>query len=156
HASLLPAGVSAALIAVDNDSGALLAAVGSPGYLDQARFGAVDMTGALRSPGSTLKPLIYGLAFERGLAHPQTLIEDRPARLGLYVPKNFDADWHGTVSVRTALAQSLNIPAVKVLDALGPGRLYARLGEIGITPLLPKGETPGLAIALGGLGLTLA
>jgi penicillin-binding protein 1C len=156
HASLLPAGVSAALIAVDNDSGAVLAAVGSPGYLDQPRFGAVDMTGALRSPGSTLKPLIYGLAFERGLAHPETLIEDRPARFGLYVPKNFDADWHGTVSVRTALAQSLNIPAVKVLDALGPGRLYARLGEIGITPLLPKGEAPGLAIALGGLGLTLA
>jgi penicillin-binding protein 1C len=156
HARLLPGGLSAALIALDNESGAVLASVGSPGYLDQARFGAVDMTAAIRSPGSTLKPLIYGLAFERGLAHPETLIEDRPARFGLYVPRNFDGDWHGTVSVRTALAQSLNIPAVKVLEALGPGRLYARLGEVGIAPVMPKGETPSLAIALGGLGLTLA
>ena len=56
------------------------------------------MTEAVRSPGSTLKPLIYGLAFEAGLAHPETLIEDRPVRFGLYVPKNFDQGWHGTVS----------------------------------------------------------
>ena len=69
-----------------------------PGYLDEDRFGAVDMTSAVRSPGSTLKPLIYGLAFEAGLAHPETLIEDRPARFGIYVPKNFDQDWHGTVT----------------------------------------------------------
>ena len=92
-----------------------------PGYLDADRFGALDMTSAVRSPGSTLKPLIYGLAFEAGLAHPETLIEDRPVRFGAYVPKNFDQDWHGTVTVRMALAQSLNIPAVKVLDALGAG-----------------------------------
>src|SRR5262249_44168674 len=71
------------------------------------------------------------------------------------VPKNFDADWHGTVSVRTALAQSLNIPAVKVLDALGPARLYARLNQAGIAPVLPKGAEPSLAIALGGIGLRL-
>ena len=85
------------------------------------------MTAAVRSPGSTLKPIIYGLAFEAGLAHPETLIEDRPTRFGVYVPKNFDQDWHGTVTVRMALAQSLNIPAVKVLEALGPPRLFSRL-----------------------------
>ena len=113
------------------------------------------MTSAVRSPGSTLKPIIYGLAFEAGLAHPETLIEDRPARFGLYVPKNFDQDWHGTVTIRMALAQSLNIPAVKVLDAIGPQKLYGRFAQVGIAPVLPKGAEPSLAIALGGLGLRL-
>jgi penicillin-binding protein 1C len=114
------------------------------------------MTAAVRSPGSTLKPLVYGLAFEAGLAHPDTLIEDRPTRFGIYVPKNFDQDWHGTVTIRMALAQSLNIPAVKVLEALGPARLYGRLTQAGVTPVLPKGAEPSLAIALGGLGLRLS
>jgi penicillin-binding protein 1C len=155
HTRALGSRLSAALIAVDNDSSAVIADVGSPGYLDDGRFGAVDMTEAVRSPGSTLKPLIYGLAFDLGLAHPETLIEDRPTRFGSYVPKNFDSDWHGTVSVRTALAQSLNIPAVKVLDALGPARLLGRLNQVGITPVLPRGAEPSLAIALGGVGLTL-
>jgi penicillin-binding protein 1C len=156
HADALGGRLSAALIALDHRPGEVIAHVGSPGYLDEARFGAVDMTGAVRSPGSTLKPIVYGLAFEAGLAHPETLIEDRPARFGLYVPKNFDQDWHGTVTVRMALAQSLNIPAVKVLEALGPPRLFGRLDQVGITPMLPKGAEPTLAIALGGLGLKLA
>jgi len=156
HAETQPGRLSAALIAVDHRTGEVLAQVGSPGYLDGDRFGALDMTSAVRSPGSTLKPLIYGLAFEAGLAHPQTLIEDRPVRFGTYVPKNFDQDWHGTVTVRTALAQSLNIPAVKVLDTLGPGRLYGRLKQLGATPVLPKGAEPTLAMALGGLGLRLS
>ncbi len=147
--------LSAALVAVDNRTGDIIASVGSPGYLDQARAGAVDMTQAVRSPGSTLKPLIYGLAFEAGLAHPDTLIEDRPTRFGLYVPKNFDQDWHGTVSVRLALAQSLNIPAVKVLDVLGPAKLFGRLQQVDANPVLPKGAEPSLALALGGLGMRL-
>ncbi len=155
HANALGGRLSAALIALDHRTGEVIAHVGSPGYLDEARFGAVDMTAAVRSPGSTLKPIIYGLAFEAGLAHPETLIEDRPARFGLYVPKNFDQDWHGTVTVRMALAQSLNIPAVKVLEALGPPRLFSRLDQVGVTPMLPKGAEPTLAIALGGLGLKL-
>ena len=87
---------------------------------------------------------------------PETLIEDRPARFGLYVPKNFDLDWHGTVTMRMALAQSLNIPAVKVLDALGPQKLFGRFAQVGIAPVLPKGAEPSLAIALGGLGLKLS
>jgi penicillin-binding protein 1C len=156
HADAQPGRLSAALIALDHTTGEVIAQVGSPGYLDAGRFGALDMTNALRSPGSTLKPLIYGLAFEAGLAHPETLIEDRPVRFGAYVPKNFDQDWHGTVSVRMALAQSLNIPAVKVLDALGPGKLYGRLQQIGVSPVLPRGAEPTLAIALGGLGLRLS
>ena len=156
HSNALGGRLSAALIVVDHRTGEVIAHVGSPGYLDEARFGAVDMTSAVRSPGSTLKPIIYGLAFEAGLAHPETLIEDRPTRFGVYVPKNFDLDWHGTVTIRMALAQSLNIPAVKVLDALGAQKLFGRLAQVGITPVLPKGAEPSLAIALGGLGLKLS
>jgi penicillin-binding protein 1C len=155
YAASLGGRLSAALIVVDHRTGEVLAHVGSPGLLDEERFGAVDMTGAVRSPGSTLKPIIYGLAFELGLAHPETLIEDRPSRFGIYVPKNFDKDWHGTVSIRAALTQSLNVPAVKVLQALGAGRLYARLQQAGVGPVLPKGADPSLAMALGGLGLRL-
>ena len=72
------------------------------------------------------------------------------------MPKNFDQDWHGTVTIRMALAQSLNIPAVKVLDALGAQKLFGRLAQVGITPVLPKGAEPSLAIALGGLGMKLS
>ena len=156
HADVQPGRLSAALLAVDHRTGEVIAQVGSSGYLDAGRFGGVDMTSAVRSPGSTLKPLIYGLAFEAGLLHPETLIEDRPARFGTYVPKNFDQDWHGTVTVRMALAQSLNIPAVKVLEVLGPGKLYGRLQLLGADPVLPRGAEPTLAIALGGLGLRLS
>jgi len=155
YAATLGAHLSAALVVVDHRTGEVIAHVGSPGLLDDSRFGAVDMTGAIRSPGSTLKPIIYGLAFELGLAHPETLIEDGPARFGIYVPKNFDHDWHGTVTIRTALTQSLNIPAVKVLEALGAGRLHARLQQAGVNPVMPKGADPSLAIALGGVGLRL-
>jgi penicillin-binding protein 1C len=155
YAGTLGGRLSAAVVVVDHRTGEVIVQAGSTGFLDGDRFGAVDMATALRSPGSTLKPIIYGLAFELGLAHPETLIEDRPSRFGLYVPKNFDSDWHGTVSIRTALNQSLNIPAVKVLEALGAGRLYGRLQQAGVQPVLPKGTDPSLAMALGGLGLRL-
>jgi penicillin-binding protein 1C len=155
HAVLAGSGLSAALVAVDHKSGEVLAHVGSAGYLDELRSGAVDMARAIRSPGSTLKPAIYGLAFDLGLAHPETMIEDRPTRFGSYVPKNFDHDFHGTVSIRAALAQSLNIPAVKVLEAVGPGRLINRFQQIGLSPQLPVGAEPTLAVALGGIGMTL-
>jgi penicillin-binding protein 1C len=147
--------ISAAVVVVDHRTGEILAYVGSPGLLDLERLGAIDMAAALRSPGSTLKPIVYGLAFELGLAHPSTLIEDGPARFGLYVPKNFDSEWHGTVTIRVALIHSLNIPAVKVLEAVGAGRLHARLQQAGVDPVLPKGAEPSLAMALGGVGLRL-
>jgi len=156
HVGDLAGKLSAALIAVDNRSGEIIASVGSPGYLDDARAGAIDMTRAVRSPGSTLKPFIFGLAFEAGLAHPDTLIEDRPTRFGTYTPKNFDQDWHGTVTVRLALAQSLNIPAVKALDVVGAPKLYGRLKQVGAEPVLPKDAEPSLAMALGGVGMRLA
>ena len=155
HAIALGPKLSVALMAVEHKTGRIIAHVGSAGFLDESRQGANDMTEAVRSPGSTLKPLIYGLGFEYGLAHPETLIEDRPARFGLYAPKNFDEDFRGTVSIREALAHSLNIPAVKVLAAVGPSRLVGRLRRSGIIGQLPPGTEPSLAIALGGVGLRL-
>jgi len=147
--------LSVAILAVDHTTNEVIAHVGSAGYLDDERFGAIDMTTAVRSPGSTLKPFIYGLAFEAGIAHPETLIEDRPVRFGTYAPKNFDDDFHGTVTIREALAQSLNIPAVKVLAAIGPGKLAGRFRRIGVEPAFPDDTAPTLAMALGGVGLTL-
>ncbi len=152
---LLGPRLSAAVLVVDHATGEVLAHVGSAGYLDGDRQGAIDMTDAVRSPGSTLKPFIYGLAFEQGLAHPETLIEDRPTRFGTYTPENFDEAFHGTVTIREALGNSLNVPAVKALAAVGPGRLMSRFRRVGIVPQLPANTKPSLAIALGGLGMTL-
>lgn len=153
-ASLGPAH-SLAILVADHTSGEVLAEVGSADFRDARRAGQVDMTRAVRSPGSTLKPLIYGLAFEGGLAHPETLIDDRPASFGGYRPRNFDFGYQGTVSVREALQMSLNVPAVRLLDAVGPARLVARLRRAGVAPVLPRSDRPGLPIGLGGVGMSL-
>jgi penicillin-binding protein 1C len=147
--------LSAAILVIDNMTGEVLAHVGSPAFLGQERAGAIDMTSALRSPGSTLKPLIYALAFESGLAHPETLLDDRPSRYGMYQPENFDLVFQGTITARKALQFSLNLPAVELLNELGPSRLLARLKQADIPVVLPKDAAPGLAIGLGGLGITL-
>ena len=147
--------ISVAIIAVDNASGDVLARVGSPDYFDDRRAGQVDMTRAVRSPGSTLKPFIYGMAFEDGFVHPESLIDDRPARFGSYAPENFDMTFQGTVPVRKALQMSLNVPAVALLDRVGASRLSARLKQAGASLVLPKDEAPGLAMGLGGVGITL-
>ena len=114
--------VSVAILVADHQTGEILASVGSSGFFDEQRDGFVDMTRAVRSPGSTLKPLIYGLAFELGLAHPETLIEDKPIDFAGYPPENFDSEFHGTVSVRRALQLSLNVPAIELLEAVGPAQ----------------------------------
>ena len=144
------------MLVVDNATGEVLRAVGSPDYFDARRAGQVDMTQALRSPGSTLKPFIYGLGFEDGFIHPETLIEDRPTRYGGYAPQNFDFTFQGTVTVRQALQLSLNLPALAVLDQVGASRLTARLAQAGASLVLPDGEAPGLAIGLGGAGIKLS
>jgi penicillin-binding protein 1C len=148
--------VSVAILAVDNATGQVLAHVGSAGYFDAARAGEVDMTQALRSPGSTLKPFIYGLGFEDGLLNPETLIDDRPERFDNYKPKDFDRSFAGTVTVRQALQWSLNVPAIEVLNKVGVDCLRARLTQTGARLVLPAGATPGLAIGLGGVGIRLA
>ncbi len=143
-----------ALVVADHASGEILASVGSAAYQADQRAGFVDMTRAIRSPGSTLKPLIYGMAFDEGLAHPETLIEDQPSDFNGYRPQNFDRHYRGTIRIREALQQSLNIPVVALTEAMGPAKLLARLDQAGVPYALPNG-TAGLAIALGGIGLRL-
>ncbi|MCO5089676.1 penicillin-binding protein 1C [Bosea sp. (in: a-proteobacteria)] len=148
--------VSIAILAVDNETGEIRASVGGVDYFAAERAGALDLTRALRSPGSALKPFIYALAFDNGIAHPETMLEDRPARYGIYTPENFDMTFQGMVSARKALQLSLNVPAVELLSALGPQRFLSRLRDAGITIALPKESgAPGLAVGLGGLGITL-
>src|SRR3954468_8416426 len=148
--------LSAAILVVDNETGAVRAHVGSAGYGTRERAGAIDMTQALRSPGSALKPFIYALAFENGLAHPETLLDDRPSRFGAYAPENFDLAFQGTVTARRALQLSLNVPAVELLNEIGAARFLARLKQAGAEIAMPKEAAPGLAVGLGGLGVTLA
>jgi penicillin-binding protein 1C len=147
--------VSVALIAADAQTGEMLARIGSSDRLDDSRFGWIDMTNALRSPGSTLKPFIFGLAIEEGLVLPETMISDRPEDFSGYKPANFDMTYQGDVSIREALQKSLNVPTIRLLDALGPSRLVSRLRRAGVAPVFPQGERAGLSLGLGGAGLTL-
>src|SRR5262249_18277298 len=156
RARALGSDISIAILAIDHATGEVLAKVASADYFDERRAGHVDMTQALRSPGSTLKPFIYGIGFEDGFIHPETLIDDRPARYGSYAPENFDLKFQGTITVRRALQLSLNVPAVAVLDKIGSSRLTARLAQAGAPLVLPGGEVPGLAMGLGGVGIRLS
>jgi penicillin-binding protein 1C len=143
-----------AIVVADHASGQVLASVGSAAYQADARQGFIDMTRALRSPGSTLKPLVYGLAFDEGLAHPETLMDDRAMDFGGYAPQNFDRVFRGMVRVREALQLSLNLPVVALTDAMGVAKLMAGLRRAGVEAQVPGGA-PGLAVALGGLGVRL-
>ena len=155
RAAALGPDISIGIVAVDNANGDVLAHVGSADYFDDRRAGQVDMARAVRSPGSTLKPFIYGLAFEDGFVHPESLIDDRPVRYGAYAPENFDMTFQGTVPVRKALQLSLNVPAIELLDRVGAARLASRLKQSGTELVLPKDEAPGLAMGLGGVGIKL-
>jgi penicillin-binding protein 1C len=143
-----------AIVVADHHTGEVLASVGSAAFQADRRAGFVDMTRALRSPGSTLKPLVYGLTFDQGLAHPETMIDDAPMSFAGYRPQNFDRLFRGTVRVREALQMSLNLPVVQVLDALGPAKLLAALDKAGVRGVVPGGQ-PGLAVGLGGIGVSL-
>jgi penicillin-binding protein 1C len=155
RALAIGSGVAAAILVADNHTGEIRAHVGGTGYFDAIRAGQMDLASAIRSPGSTLKPFIYGLAFEDGVVHPETLIDDRAIRYGAYAPENFDDSFHGTVTVRTALQQSLNVPALQILNVVGPDRLSARLTNAGVKLVLPENAGPGLAVGLGGAGVRL-
>ena len=146
---------TAAILVVEIRTRAVRALVGSAGR-DRAG-GWMDMTRALRSPGSTLKPFIYGAAFDAGLAAPDTVIDDAPTRFDDYQPQNFDKVFHGKVTVREALTNSLNMPAVATLAKVGPAAFEARLQAAGVRMVRPKTATlqAGLPLALGGEGLKL-
>jgi penicillin-binding protein 1C len=148
----LGTGESLAVLVVSNQTRQILAQLGSGDYLHQSQ---IDLTRAIRSPGSTLKPFIYGLGFEIQIMHPETRVADTAYRNATYNPKNFSGNYRGTVNLRQALQQSLNIPAVKALQAITPQRLIQRFHDLGITLHLPRGEDGGLSVALGGTGITL-
>ena len=126
---------SAAILLVDNHERSVKAYLGSADFTDDSRFAHVDMIQATRSPGSTLKPFIYGLAIDQGLIHSASLLRDIPRHLRSYQPDNFAQSFSGPVDATTALRQSLNLPAVQVLEALGPASFSAALENAG-TPYL--------------------
>ena len=153
--SQLPERSSAAILVVDNRSLIARAYVGSLAFSDNSSLGQVDMIRATRSPGSTLKPFLYGLAMDDGLIHSESLLVDAPQSFGDYRPANFDPVFNGPVSASDALRLSLNVPAVDLLDRLGPDRFAARLEHAGLRLQLPVGARPNLSIILGGVGVSL-
>ncbi|MBJ8925303.1 peptidoglycan glycosyltransferase PbpC [Citrobacter sp. FDAARGOS_156] len=151
----LPARSSLAMIVVDHTDMSVRGWVGSVDMNDDSRFGHVDMVNAIRSPGSVLKPFVYGLALDDGLIHPASLLQDVPRRTGDYRPGNFDSGFHGPVSMSEALVRSLNLPAVQVLEVYGPKRFAASLRNVGLPLYLPAGAAPNLSLILGGAGARL-
>ncbi|ALV91390.1 MULTISPECIES: peptidoglycan glycosyltransferase PbpC [Pantoea] len=151
----LPPRTSLALLVVDHSNMKVRGYVGSVSFNDDSRFGHVDMIASVRSPGSVLKPFVYGMALDEGLIHGESLLQDVPRRFGDYRPGNFDAGFHGPVSASEALERSLNLPAVQLLDALGPKTVAARLRNVGLNLRFPAGAEPNLSLILGGTGARL-
>ena len=151
----LPERTSAAILVVESQTMAVRAYLGSIDLGDERRFGHVDMISALRSPGSTLKPFLYGMALDDGLIHSESLLQDVPRRYGDYRPGNFSMGFSGPVSASSALALSLNLPAVQLLEAYGPKRFAAQLRNAGVPLTLPPLAEPNLALILGGAGSRL-
>ncbi|HKS14576.1 MAG TPA: peptidoglycan glycosyltransferase PbpC [Pseudomonas sp.] len=151
----LPERTSAAILVVESQTMAVRAYLGSVDLGDERRFGHVDMISALRSPGSTLKPFLYGMALDDGLIHSESLLQDVPRRYGDYRPGNFSMGFSGPVSASSALALSLNLPAVQLLEAYGPKRFAAALRSAGVPLILPPLAEPNLSLILGGAGSRL-
>ncbi|PBP86630.1 peptidoglycan glycosyltransferase PbpC [Pseudomonas syringae] len=151
----LPERTSAAILVVEAESMAVRAYVGSVDINDAKRFDHVDMVTALRSPGSTLKPFLYGMAMDAGLIHSESLMQDVPRRYGDYRPGNFSSGFGGPVAASSALSMSLNLPAVQLLEAYGPKRFAAELRNGGVPLTLPPLAEPSLALILGGAGSRL-
>ena len=151
----LPEHTSAAILVVEEDTMAVRAYLGSVDINDAKRFGHVDMISALRSPGSTLKPFLYGMALDDGLIHSESLLQDVPRRYGDYRPGNFSMGFTGAVPASTALSSSLNLPAVQLLEAYGPKRFAAEMRIGGVPLALPALAEPNLALILGGAGSRL-
>ena len=155
RARSLPRHASSAALVIDNATLEVRAYAGSADFSDLERFSYVDMVRAWRSPGSTLKPFLYGFALDAGLIHSESLLADVPQSFGGYQPGNFEQSFHGPVSVSEALTRSLNVPAVEVLDQYGPDRFVDKLLQGGLKLRFPRGATPNLAVILGGADTSL-
>ncbi len=150
----MPERASVALIIADLRTRETRALVGGA-FGAENRAGSLDLTRATRSPGSALKPFLYAIAFEQGLVRPDTLLSDLPRRFGAYAPENFDRGFTGRITAAEALRLSLNLPAVALLDGVGPARFAASLRSAGAAPVLPRGVDASLPLALGGAGTNL-
>ena len=150
---------AASVVVLDNASGDVLAYVGSPDFGDDARGGQNDGVRALRQPGSTLKPFVYGLAMERLGWTAATSLPDVELRLavpeGTYIPMNFDERFHGPVRLRDALGSSLNVPAVWAAEQVGTGPVLDRLRALGFASLTRSDDWYGPAVVLGDGEVTL-
>lgn len=146
----LPPRTSAAVLIADTRTMQVRAYVGAARFGDEASSGHIDMVRAWRSPGSTLKPFLYGMALDAGLIHSESLLVDAPQDFGGYRPGNFDQRFRGPVTARDALQQSLNVPAVALMDAIHPARFSAHLAHAGAPLRLPHGVEPNLGMILGG------
>ena len=155
QAPQLPPHVSAAVLVLDNKDLSVRAYAGCADFSDASRAPWVDMVRALRSPGSTLKPFLYGQALDDGLIHSESLLIDAPQSFNGYAPGNFGQAFSGPVSVSEALVRSLNVPAVQVLDQVTPDRFVNRLRQGGVKLTFPKGMAPNLSVVLGGAGTSL-
>jgi penicillin-binding protein 1C len=155
RAHILPPRVSAAALVIDNRDMTVLAYAGSADFSDRDRFPWVDMVKATRSPGSTLKPFLYGFALDDGLISAESLLSDTPQSFQGYAPGNFGQAYSGPVSTSEALLRSLNVPAVQVLDQFGAQRFVGQLRQGGLKLQFPKGTEPNLSVILGGAGTTL-
>jgi penicillin-binding protein 1C len=144
----------ASALVIDNHTGEVLAYVGSPDYFDEAKLGRNDGVQALRQPGSTLKPFLYELALEKGVIHPNTILADIPTHYAipgakLYSPTDYNKSFLGPVRVRVALANSLNIPAIRVLEKVGVPTFLSHLHQLGFEHLIQSPEYYGLGLTLG-------
>src|SRR5579885_253915 len=148
-------GAALAVVVADNRTHEVLAYVGGTDYWGTA--GNLDLAQRARSPGSALNPFIYGMAFDDLILHPATLMEDQPTMFGDYAPRDFEGYWQGEVTAADALRMSLNVPAVAVLDRVGPLAFTLELTNAGAHLALPtRDATPSLPMALGGLGISVA
>lgn len=143
----------AALVVVENRTRNIIAYVGGTDYWGKS--GQVDLAHRARSPGSALKPFLYGQAFDDLVLHPLTRMQDEATVFGDYAPRDFDGQFQGAVTARDALQMSLNIPAVMVLDRVGPLAFTMRLQNAGAHLSFPTRDAPSLPVALGGLGIPL-
>jgi penicillin-binding protein 1C len=146
--------LNASAILIDHQSMEVIASVGSADFLDDAIQGQVDGTRAKRSPGSTLKPFVYGLAIDQGLIHPSSLLKDAPKRFAAYTPENFDRGFMGPIQAKDALIYSRNVPAIELLSRVGHDTFHDFLVDAGVHGLLDP-DHYGLAMILGGNELTM-
>ncbi|XWW47642.1 penicillin-binding protein 1C [Fibrella sp. USSR17] len=147
---------NAAVLVINNQTGAVEAYIGSADFANTFDGGQVDGVQAIRSPGSALKPLLYALAFDRGLITPKAKLNDVPTNFGGYEPDNYDRHFNGPVTAEFALANSLNIPAVKLLRDVSTPSFVGTLRQAGFRTVQKQADDLGLSMILGGCGVTLA